>query len=195
MLVLIDFQDGDFALGDEEDDSDGGFVACQSDADVGGVGVQQKFPLLVHFEEQITVLDEEFFLVSFGYLHVFFVVGNQFAGFEISVVPQIVAQLLQVDLVTRASLDARSILHRDTRKGDVLVDEGQFLELPLFVDVEHYLSLDFGEQTDVSLEAQVHVFVVVGSIFFEVVEVVLFVFFVFARFLGPIDIILVVVEL
>jgi hypothetical protein len=91
MLVFIDFQDGDLSLSYKEDDCDSRLISSQSYADVGGVWVKQQLPFLIHLEKQIAVLNEKHLLISLGDLHVFFIVSDELACFEICVVAEILA--------------------------------------------------------------------------------------------------------
>jgi hypothetical protein len=99
VLVLVDLNDGELSLRDEENNRDGGLVAGQADADVGVVGIHQKLSLLIHFEEEVAGLHEEFLLVNLGHLHVFLVVRNQLASLEVRIVPDLVAEPLEIGVV------------------------------------------------------------------------------------------------
>ena len=191
VLVFVDLEDGDLPLGYEKDNCDCGLVAGQADADVGGAGVEQQLPLLVHLEEEVAGLDEEPLLVGLVDLYIFLVVGDQFAGLEVGVVPEFLGEFLEVDLVGGAGLDAGGVLHGDVGEGDVLVDEGQVGQLPLLVEVEHDFGLDLGEEVGVPLEAHVHVLVLLGGL----LEVVVVVLLVLLHSLPAVDVVLVVVEL
>ncbi len=86
VLIFIDLKNGNLSLGGKKDDGDGGLVACQTNADVRGVGIQQQLSLFVHFEKEVAGFDKKSLLVVFGDLNILFVVGNYFANFIVSVI-------------------------------------------------------------------------------------------------------------
>ena len=86
VLIFIDLKNGNLSLGGKKDDGDGGLVACQTNADVRGVGIKQQLSLFVHFEKEVAGFDKKSLLVVFGDLNILFVVGNYFANFIVSVI-------------------------------------------------------------------------------------------------------------
>jgi len=123
-------------------------------------------------------------------LDVLLVVGNELASLEVSVVSELVAEVLDVAHTGATHFDGGCVEHGDVRKGDVFVEEGQFFQLPLLVEVEHDLGLDFGEQIHVLFEACVHVIVFLGRL----VIVINMVFGELLCSLLSVDVVLVVVE-
>lgn len=110
-------------------------------------------------------------MIDFGDLHIFFIVGYDFTGFEISIIADVVAEPFEIGLVRGATFDAGGILHGDAGQCDIFIDKRHFLKLSFLVDAEHDFGLDLGKQIDVTFKAHVHILVFLRRIF-EMVNVV-----------------------
>lgn len=96
VLILSDLNDRQLSLSDEQDNRNGGLVACQSDTNIGVGWIHQQFPLSVHLKEEITGLHEELLLISLGDLHILLIIGDQLAGAVISIITTLITQPLQI---------------------------------------------------------------------------------------------------
>ena len=155
VLVLIDFQDSDLSLNHKKNDGYSLLIASKTNTDICGTWIKKQFTFFIHFEEQITGLDEEFFLVCLGDCNIFLKIRDKFTSLEISIVSQIVAEFFQVCLIWTPCFDAGGVLHCDVGKSDILVNEGQLCNLSFFVDVEHHFCFYFCQKVGISFKAHI----------------------------------------
>jgi hypothetical protein len=192
MLVLIDFHDSEFTLGDKEHNGNFGLISSQSNTNVSVIGIHYELSFLIHLKEQVAGLHKELLLIIFGYLNILLIIRNKFACLKISVVSDIFAETFHVRVVGSSTFDAGSVLHGDIGERDILINEWYFLQLPFFVDVEHDFGLDFGEEVSITLKTHIHIFILLGWLL-EMVNVVVFMLFHFL--LSTLIVVLMVIKL